>query len=61
MLSAMSVAHGGGILPIFSESTYNYLCGKEITNMTPSIDEIADHSLKIILDQVGSMCTHSLI
>ncbi len=48
----MSLAHGGGALPIFSQSTYNFLSGKDISKIKPNIDEISDHSVRMVLDQV---------
>lgn len=48
----MSLAHGGGALPLFNESTYNSLSGGDIPDIKPHIEEISDSTTRMILEQV---------
>ena len=48
----MSLVHGGAPLPIFSASTYEFLCGKDPTEIKPTITELSQASDKTLLKQV---------
>lgn len=49
----MSLVQGGSGFPFFSQSLYDYICGKDVCSIQPTFDEIPDTSLKTTLTQVN--------
>ena len=49
ILVGMSFLNGGSGYPFFAPSLYHYVCGKDVCNITPLIDEVPDHDLRTVL------------
>ena len=48
----MSFVHGGGSFCLFSNTVYNFLCGRDAAELLPSIEEVADMTIKDFLYKV---------
>ena len=54
MLIGMSLIQGGSGYPFFAPAVYDYICGQEVCNIVPTIDEIPDAQLKTALVEVSN-------
>ena len=53
-IAAMSLVHGGGSFSLFSNTIYNFLCSRDAAELLPSIEEVADTTIKDFLYKVRS-------
>lgn len=51
-LIAASVVQGGSGLHLFNAAVYQYLCGNEVSTITPKMEEVPDREVKDVLEQV---------
>ena len=58
MLIGMSLIQGGSGYPFFAPAVYDYICGQEVCNIVPTIDEIPDAQLKTALVEVSNPPPH---
>ena len=52
ILVGMSLIQGGSGFPFFAPSMYDYICGKDICDIKPTIEEVPDAQLKATLTEV---------
>ena len=52
ILVGMSLVQGGSGFPFFAPAMYDYMCGKDVCSLVPTVDEIPDAQLKITLVEV---------
>ena len=52
MLVGMSLVQGGSGLSFFAPSLFEYVSGRDVCNISPSIEEIPDVELQTTLGQV---------
>lgn len=55
MLIGMSLIQGGSGYPFFAPAVYDYICGQDVCNIVPTIDEIPDAQLKTALVEVSNI------
>lgn len=53
ILSGMALTHGGRSFPILSHSVFRFVCGFNLADLSPGINEVADSGTKTILNEVG--------
>ena len=46
ILVGMSIVQGGSGYQFFAPSVYEYICGKDICELSPSVDEIPDYDVR---------------
>lgn len=51
-LVAMALVHGGGSLRLFCPSVFSYLCGMNPTDIIVELNEVADISVRNVLQKV---------
>ena len=52
ILVGMSFIHGGSGYPFFAPSLFKYICGEGLCNIKPSIEEVPETELRMILTEV---------
>ena len=50
---AAAVIQGGSGVHLFNSSVYKYICGSDVADIRPFLDEIPDFEVKELLDQVA--------
>ena len=56
----MSLIQGGSGFPFFAPSMYDYICGRDVCSIAPTVDEIPDAQLKTALVEVYILYNVSL-
>lgn len=51
-LVAASITQGGSGIHLFNSSVYKYICGSDVADIKPPLEEIPDIEVREVLDQV---------
>ena len=49
---AASITQGGSGIHLFNSSVYKYICGSDVADIKPPLEEIPDIEVREVLDQV---------
>ena len=53
ILAGMTLTHGGGSFAALSQSVFKFICGVNLTDITPAISEVPNHSTQMFLETVS--------
>ena len=54
-LVTISVTQGGSGVHLFNNSMYKYICGSDVADIKPAVDEIPDLEVRELLEQVHAI------
>lgn len=52
-LASMCLVHGGGGFHVLSSSVYEYISGKQLADLSLSIEKVGDFDVKSLIDKVS--------
>ena len=58
---AASVARGGSAVHLFNDSVYKYICGGDVADIKPALEEIPDFEIRELLDKVYTIYVFCII
>ena len=60
-LVAASAAQGGSPVHLFNNSVYKYICGSDVADIKPALEELPNFEIRGLLDQVCTLDVFCII